>query len=160
MVCEITQAPRKLHQTNWRQHSQILRIPELVRSLLDDRPVVIISGHFGNFELGGYLLGLFGFPTYSIARPLDNPFLHRFVNRFRGSTGQHIVPKLGSREMVAEILRRGGTLALLGDQSAGDKACWVEFFGRPASTHKAVAVLPLAAEGRCWSPMFAVSAGR
>jgi KDO2-lipid IV(A) lauroyltransferase len=35
----------------------------------------MISGHFGNFEVGGYLNGLFGFRTYTIARPLDNPFL-------------------------------------------------------------------------------------
>ena len=41
------------------------------------------------------------------------------------------------------LLERGGTLVLLGDQYAGNGACWVEFFGRPASTHKAVAVFSL-----------------
>ncbi len=51
--------------------------------------------------------------------------------------------KNGSREEIADLLRRRSILALLGDQAAGSKACWVEFFGRPASTHKAVAVLSL-----------------
>src|SRR4029077_16386673 len=39
----------------------------------------------------------------------------------------------------------GGTLVLLGDQHAGDSDCWVDFFGKPASTHKAVAVFTLSA---------------
>ena len=53
----------------------------------DDRPTVIICGHYGNFELSGYVLGLLGFPSYTIARPLDNPYLDRFINEFRGLTG-------------------------------------------------------------------------
>ena len=49
----------------------------------------------GNFELGGFFLGVLGFPTHSVARTLDNPYLDAFVNRFRGTTGQQIVPKRG-----------------------------------------------------------------
>ena len=145
MVAEIAHAPRKVHDTNWRRHSSIPQVREFVEVLVGRRPVVLISGHFGNFEMGGYLLGLFGFPTHTVARPLDNPYLDRFVNRFRSATGQHMLPKHGSGDDIARILDRGGTLALLGDQSAGKKkACWVRFFGRPASTHKAVAVFSLA----------------
>ena len=105
--------------------------------------MVIISGHLGNFEMGGFLLALHGFPTHTVARPLDNPYLDRFVNEFRGSTGQFMLPKQGSGEQIAEVLNRGGTLALLGDQHAGRGACWVNFFGKPASTHKAVSVFTL-----------------
>ena len=42
------------------------------------------------------------------------------------------------------MLARGGILALLGDQHAGPKGCWVDFFGRPASSHKAIALFALA----------------
>lgn len=143
MVMEIAQAPRKVHRTNWRNHSAIPRMQEFLRLLLDERPTVLISGHLGNFELGGYLLALHGFPTHTIARPLDNPHLDKFVNRFRGSTGQYMLPKEGSSRAIALLLERGGTLVLLGDQYAGNAACWVEFFGRQASTHKAVAVFSL-----------------
>jgi len=34
-------------------------------------------------------------------------------------------------------------MALLADQHAGPKGCWVQFFGRPASAHKAIALLSL-----------------
>jgi KDO2-lipid IV(A) lauroyltransferase len=144
MAAEIAHTPRKVHETNWKEHSQIVNQELFVRTLLSGRPLVLISAHFGNFELGGYLMGLFGFPTYTVARRLDNRFLDRFVNDFRGRTGQYMLPKQGSREMIQAVLERGGILTLLGDQAAGEKACWVEFFGRPASTHKAVAAFSLA----------------
>ena len=41
------------------------------------------------------------------------------------------------------MLDRGEVIVLLADQYAGPKGCWVEFFGRPASTHKAIALLAL-----------------
>jgi KDO2-lipid IV(A) lauroyltransferase len=143
MIAEIAHTPRKVHETNWREHSQIVNVELFVRTLLSGRPLVLISAHFGNFELGGYLMGLFGFPTYTVARRLDNPYLDRFVNDFRGRTGQYMLPKDGSRERIQALLDQGGILTLLGDQAAGDKACWINFFGRPASTHKAVALFSL-----------------
>jgi KDO2-lipid IV(A) lauroyltransferase len=143
MVCEIAHAPRKIHRSNWRAHLAMPEMAMMVRRFLDERPVVIISGHLGNFEMGGYLLGLHGFPTHTIARKLDNPYLDRWVNDFRAATGQYMLPKQGSGEQITELLRSGGTLVLLGDQHAGEGACWVEFFGKPASTHKAVALFTL-----------------
>jgi Kdo2-lipid IVA lauroyltransferase/acyltransferase len=143
MMAEIAQTPRKIHETNWKEHSHIVNQEQFVRTLLSGRPLVLISAHYGNFELGGYLMGLFGFPTYTVARALDNPYLDRFVNDFRGRTGQYILGKKGTSDEIQRVLGRGGILTLLGDQHAGRKACWVDFFGRPASTHKAVALFSL-----------------
>jgi KDO2-lipid IV(A) lauroyltransferase len=143
MVCEIAHAPRKVHETNWRRYFHIHRKPEMVGYLLDPRPVVLVSGHFGNFEITSYMAGLLGFRIYAIARRLDNPHLDRYVNRFRSTYGQFILPKDGSAGQIDEVLRSGGTIALLGDQAAGPKGCWVEFMGRPASSHKAVALFTL-----------------
>jgi KDO2-lipid IV(A) lauroyltransferase len=143
MMAEIAHTPRKIHETNWKEHSHIVNQQLFVRTLLAGRPLVLISAHYGNFELGGYLMGLFGFPTYTVARPLDNPYLDRFVNDFRSRTGQYMLGKKGTSDEIQRVLARGGILTLLGDQHAGKKACWVNFFGRPASTHKAVALFSL-----------------
>ncbi len=143
MVIEIAQTPRKIHRTTWRRHVDVPQVETIIRWMLPNRPSVVISGHYGNFELGGYLLGMFGFPTHTVARQLDNLPLDRFVNRFRGRTGQHMLPKNGSGEMIEQLLQENGSLTLLGDQAAGPKGCWIPFFGRPASTHKAVALFSL-----------------
>lgn len=143
MVAEIAHAPRKLHEANYQQYVVFRNKPLVVRYLLDPRPTVIVTGHYGNFEIAGYVLGLFGFPSFTIARRLDNPYLDRFVNHFRGLKGQFILPKIGSAPQVERVLAAGGTLSLLGDQHAGDKGCWVDFLGRPASCHKAVSLFTL-----------------
>jgi KDO2-lipid IV(A) lauroyltransferase len=145
MVAEIAHAPRKIHRANWRDHLCLPQMKMMARRLLDRRPVVIISGHLGNFEMGGYLLGLHGFPTHTIARTLDNPYLERWITAFRGATGQYMLPKEGSGQKIVDLMNAGGTLVLLGDQHAGEGACWVDFFGKPASTHKAVALFTLSA---------------
>jgi KDO2-lipid IV(A) lauroyltransferase len=142
MVLEVAQAGRKIHETNWRDYIELdhPNVAPMVELLLSDRPKLMVSGHFGNFEVAGYMFGVLGFPTYAVARNLDNPYLHDFVTHFRGVTGQHMIPKHGYEQILA-VLAGGGVLTILGDQYAGDKGCWVEFFGRPASTHKAIAVL-------------------
>ena len=143
MVAEVAQARRKIHETSFHRYVKFTDKPLLVRYLLDPRPTVLVTGHYGNFEVAGYVLGMFGFPSFTIARKLDNPYLDRFINRFRGSTGQYILPKQGCAPQVEAVLHAGGTLSLLGDQHAGEKGCWVEFLGRPASCHKAVALFTL-----------------
>lgn len=143
MLVEIAFLPRKVHRTNWRRYVRLGGRRLLMTRLLSDRPTIICSAHYGNFEVAGYVLGLLGFPTFTVARTLDNPFLDRYVNRFRGMTGQFILAKKGGYEKIIEVLESGGTMTFLADQYAGRKGCWVEFFGRPASVHKAIALFTL-----------------
>ena len=146
MVCEIARAERKIHDTNYYRFFTFRDQSQLLQAMLDPRPLVLVTGHYGNFELGGFLLGLLGFRTYTIARPLDNRFLHDFVNRFRQTKGQTILAKEGSAGTVNRILERGENLAILGDQYAGPRGCWVNFLGRPASCHKALALFTLTSD--------------
>jgi len=148
MVLEIAHAPRKIHETNWRQYVRLRDEDKLVRVLLEDRPTLIVTAHFGNFEVAGFVLGILGFPTFTIARTLDNQHLDRFLNRFRGMTGQKILPKNGAFEDILAALQSGEAMTLLADQYAGRKGCWVEFFGRRASAHKAIALLALENDAR------------
>lgn len=156
MVVEIAHANRVIHKTTWRRYLRIHGMEEMVRLLWLERPKVILSGHFGNFELAAYLFGLFGLRIFSVARELDNPLLDRFVTDFRESRGQRILPKKGSAPDVAQVLEENGAIGLLGDQAAGPKDCRVEFFGRPATVHKAIGVFALSAA----APVIVCSATR
>jgi KDO2-lipid IV(A) lauroyltransferase len=143
MLMEIIHSPRKLHPQNWKQHLTLLNSQSIVDVLLTDQPLLIVSGHFGNWELGGYILALLGFRTHAIARPLDNPYVDDFLRRFRELTGQKVLRKRGDFDKMQQVLATNGILLTLGDQDAGQKGLYVDFFGRPASTHKAVAFLSL-----------------
>lgn len=143
MVFEIAHAPRKIHETNWRQFFKIRNKREIVRILLMERPKSLVSGHYGNFELGGYITGLLGFPGYTVARRLDNAYLDRFFRRFREARGQYILDTVGSSGAIQEQLQRNQLLTLLGDQHTELGAVWVDFLGRPAACHKSLAVFTL-----------------
>lgn len=143
MVCEIAQAPRKIHDTNWRDYVYIRDKKIMTEYFLDWRPVVLMTGHLGNFEQALFITGILGIPSYAVARPLDNPLLNRWLQHFRESRGQFILPTEGSARDVQRVLDAGALLSMLGDQHAGNKGCWVDFMGRPASCHKAVALFTL-----------------
>jgi Kdo2-lipid IVA lauroyltransferase/acyltransferase len=143
LLIEIILLPRKLHLNNWSQYVHIRESPALVEFLLSGRPLLLVTAHFGNWEMGGYVLGLLGFPTHAVARPLDNPYLDEFLRRFRERTGQRLLAKKGDFDQMQKILLNGGVIATLGDQDAGQRGLFVDFFGRPASTHKAIALLSL-----------------
>ncbi len=143
MGFELAWARRRLSRSNWRRHFTLHQNRIILDRLLHDRPAVIVTGHFGHFEVGGIFFGMMGLPTLSIARPLDNVYLHRWLTDFRESLGQRLVDKAGCGPAVDAHLRRGGTLSLLADQHAGDRGLWRDFCGRPASCHKALALFSL-----------------
>jgi KDO2-lipid IV(A) lauroyltransferase len=144
VIMEIVHTPRKIHLTNWRDWLVAENyVPSLDERITADRPMIVLTGHYGNWELAGYLFGLFGFPTVSVARILDNPFLERYIRKFREKTGQMLVPKRGGFEQEIEVLKNNGLLGFLADQDAGQRGVFVDFFGRPASTHKVIALLAI-----------------
>src|SRR5262249_15621381 len=104
VAVEMMLLPRKLHPHNWREHVELSDPGRLLSSLLSGRPLLIVTGHFGNWEMSGYVLGLIGFHTFAIARVLDNPHLERFVRKFRQRTGQHILSKKGDFDQIQGVL--------------------------------------------------------
>lgn len=144
MLMEILHIPRKLHPTTWRDRITLVgQSPLVLDRLLSGGPVIMLTGHYGNWEMAGYLFGVFGFPPNSVARALDNPYLDEFLKSFRERTGQKMIPKTGGYDQMLDVLRGGGILSFLADQDAGQNGMFVDFFGRPASTHKAIALLAI-----------------
>lgn len=145
LAIEIMHTPRKIYDTNWREFIRLYGVRKMLAYLnREHKPVVMITGHFGNFEVGGYILGLLGYPTHAVARPLDNPYLDRYLKSFRESTGQYLITKVGASTEIIETLENEEIVAFLVDQAAlGKKDIWVEFFGQPAKTFKAISLVAL-----------------
>jgi KDO2-lipid IV(A) lauroyltransferase len=142
-VFEVLLLTRKLHLPNWRSFVDLYPAVGLPGTLFSSRATLIVTGHFGNWEMAGYLLGRLGFKTYAIARVLDNPHLERFVLRLRQATGQTIIAKHDDFDRLTQVLTHGGKVSTLADQDAGPRGVFVDFFGRPASTHKAIALMAI-----------------
>lgn len=143
MVCEMVQLPSRFRLETCAEILRFENRNECVQALLSDRPVLLLGGHFGNWEISLHTFGEFGFPMGVVARDLDNPWLHRWFQRYRESTGHRVISKSGAGVELAERLAAGGMVSLLCDQDAGRSGVFVDFFGRPASTFKSIALLAL-----------------
>lgn len=143
MLMEIIFAPRKLRIHNYKRLVGLRDPGPMADLILSGRPILFVTGHFGNWEMAGYTLSMFGIKAHAIARPLDNPYLDAYLRQFREKTGQKLLAKSGDFEQIEKVLAEGGVLGTLADQDAGPRGLFVDFFGRPASTHKAVALLAL-----------------
>ncbi|MEZ6138975.1 MAG: lysophospholipid acyltransferase family protein [Zavarzinella sp.] len=143
MLVELMFIPRRLHQENWRKYCSEKNLGAVLDRLVAERPLLIVTCHFGNWEVAGYVMGTTGFRSYAIARVLDNPHLEKYLKQFRQKTGQTILAKKGDFDQITSVMDANGKIATLGDQDAGPRGLFVDFFNRPASTHKAVALMSI-----------------
>lgn len=120
------------------------------------RGAVLMTGHFGNWEIGGASVAARGIPLDVVAQPQANPLVDRLINGAREGLGMTVIRKGGATKAALRSLRQGRAVALVADQDARARGVFVPFFGRPASTHRGPAVLAL----RSGAPMFIGTAVR
>ena len=139
---EVLLTTRLITPLTWHRYVRLANLSETLRILLERRTgVILVTGHYGNFELIGYTMATLGFPSVSVARPLDNPYVNEFLQGVRERTGQSILHKKGAVASIEDVLAARGTLAFLADQDAGRKGLFVDFFGRRASTYKSIGLM-------------------
>ncbi len=119
---------------------------DMVRNLhARGKGLILLSGHYGNWEILAYSAGIFtGIPCTIIVKPQKNKYFDNYLNKFRTRSGNKIVSMYKAAMTIVKTIRKGETVALLADQSASkDKDVFVDFFGRPASTFESPAALAL-----------------
>jgi KDO2-lipid IV(A) lauroyltransferase len=125
-------------------------------ALAGGRGVLMFTGHFGYWELQGIAHPLVLPRLMVLARPLDNPYLHRFLERTREATGNQVIYRRHAMRKVLRALAANECVALLIDQHIQPaNAVTVDFFNRPAATTAAAATLALRT-GAPLVPIFAL----
>jgi len=108
------------------------------------RGVLILTAHYGNWELLAAAHTLSGLPLSIVTRPLDHPALDDLADRFRRRSGAELITKRQAVREVLAALRRNRMVGILLDQNATRaEGVFVPFFGSPASTSKGLALLAL-----------------
>jgi KDO2-lipid IV(A) lauroyltransferase len=98
------------------------------------RGVIILTAHFGNWELLGASLALSGYGVSFIVRPVRSSQLDALVNRNRESMGIGCIPRGRSVRDALRCLKRNELLGILADIDTRVDGVFVDFFGRPAFT--------------------------
>lgn len=143
LAIDVFYTPDLVRQDNWQEFLAPRDFEQIRWFIQQKKGLILLTAHYGNFEIIGYLLGVFGFPIYSVARPLDNPYLSRYLYGIRQQRGQKIIDKKGATEQIEKIIAEGATLGFIADQDAGRKGIFVDFFGRKASTYKSIGLLAI-----------------
>jgi Kdo2-lipid IVA lauroyltransferase/acyltransferase len=144
LFVEVFHTPRLIHIHTWAKYVELENLRDVMALLLTrNQGVIMVTAHYGNFEMAGYVLATMGFETHSVFRPLDNALVDAWLRKIRGRKGQKIIAKKGATEEVVEVLQRGGAVGFVADQNAGGKGLFVDFFGRKASTYKSIGLLAM-----------------
>lgn len=108
------------------------------------RPVLFLTAHVSAWEVLPCAHGLLTHPLSFVIRPLDNPYLERYLRRLRERCGNRCIPKRNSAREVLRALNSSEDLGILIDQNVNDEdRIFVDFFGIPAATTSAPALFAL-----------------
>lgn len=100
----------------------------------DAKGYILLSGHFGNWELMGGWISQKNFRPHIVGASISNPGLNKLILDIRTGAGCIIIPRGNATREVFKVLERGDALALLIDQDTRVKGVFVDFFGMKAHT--------------------------
>ncbi|MDP1783801.1 MAG: lipid A biosynthesis lauroyl acyltransferase [Sulfuricurvum sp.] len=110
--------------------------------LSQNRAIIFISAHFGNWEIGAASLAALITPITSIYKGLDNDAFNPYLLEARTRHRMNLVEKNGAIKHLARSLNKGQCVSLLIDQSSNEKSgVKVDFFGHPTYHTSAAAQL-------------------
>jgi KDO2-lipid IV(A) lauroyltransferase len=129
--------------------ARVENVDGLARALDAGKGVLILTGHFGNWEVAT-VAGIGSYPHmrgrfHFVRRPIKPRWLEAWVTRRFAQAGFGVVGKRGSLDGIVERLERGDIVVFPFDQfAARPDGIDAEFFGHPVGTFKSLAILSLA----------------
>jgi Kdo2-lipid IVA lauroyltransferase/acyltransferase len=118
--------------------------------------VILVTGHFGNWEIAAAAVASRGIPIAAIVRRQGNRLVDERLQELRRSLGVETIYQGQAPSRVPRILRANGVVGIVGDQDARRSGIFVPFLGRPASTHRGPALFAM----RLGAPVFFCTARR
>ena len=142
LVVEMVFMPRRIHAKNYERHlvrKDAFGAMDLFRAR---EPMLLLTGHFGNWEAIPYFFSLEGHAIAATVRPLDNVLVNDWLLGIRRTHGVNVIEKWDRAEArIVEALENREAVGFVGDQNGGPRGVFVPFFGRLASTPKTVGLL-------------------
>ena len=121
---------------------ETLGLEHMDRAVAAGRRMIIFSGHLANWEIGALAAAQYGIAVTQLYRAPNNPLVDRLIARFRADRGEYVRKGASGARRAFAALHRGEHLTMLADQKLNE-GIPVPFFGRPAMTATALALLAL-----------------
>lgn len=104
---------------------------------------ILLGAHYGNWELGGYVLSKHGYRLHSIILEHKERRINELFRQRRANAGERPIPLGKAIYMCPEALRKNEIVAMLGDRTFGERGILVDFFGRKARMPRGAAVFSI-----------------
>ncbi len=125
-------------------HIPISNVEHLREQINQGRGLMILSGHFGNWEYMGAALANVGPQLYCVFKEQKNLAIDGVIKQIRINVGIHpFKVKSGAAKGILKALQEKGLVVILIDQHAGKKGEFIDFLGRPASTSSGPALIAI-----------------
>lgn len=131
--------------------TEVVGYENLEAALALGKGVLMVTGHFGNWERSSAWLSLKGHKVSVVIRDADQQGVNQVVNELRTGPGTHVIPRGNSARTILKCLARNELIGILPDQNAED--IFLPFFGKPAGTNLGVGVI----QERTGSPVIPVT---
>ena len=109
----------------------------------EGKGVIFVVGHIGNWEILGTAIALRGLPLWTLVANISNKLVDEFVLQHRIDAGMSVIRIRDSRRLIAKGIKEKVIVGFVADQDAGKNGIFIQFLGRPASTHTGAAVYAL-----------------
>ncbi len=107
-------------------------LEHLDEALERGKGVVMITGHFGNWERLAAWLSTHGYPVTVVQRDVRDSSLNQMVQSLREGPGTKVIGRGDAARPIIERLRKNELIGILPDQNSDE--IFLPFFGRPAGT--------------------------
>ncbi len=89
------------------------------------RGVVAVTGHLGNYEIGGAWLAARGYPVHAMVEDVD-PAVLALLEKYRTATGMRTISRNRGARDAYRVLKSGGILLLVADRVIGETSDRIE----------------------------------
>lgn len=131
---ELVQFP-KINEKNLDKYVTLVGRENLDAGYAKGKGIVVITAHFGNWELMAATLRLYGCPGVTIGRRIYFDKYDKMLNYYRRVHDVNVIYRDDSPRKMLKTLKENKIVGVVADQDVDSvEGVFVDFFGRPAFT--------------------------
>lgn len=150
-MLEFLYLPR-LSRHNIHKYVAFEGLQHLDEALQKGKGAILLSAHFGNWELCAITLAMLGYPMIGIGKQQPNAGVTALLTEYRTRFGGEIYYKGAAVRHVLKALKENKLVYIVSDQDGGKDGIFIDFLHKPASTPPGPAVFAR----KCGAPVLPV----
>lgn len=120
----------KLDERFIKENIHLENMHYLDEALDKGKGAIAVTAHLGNWELGGVVISLLGYPFSAVALEHKDRKVNRFFNAQRESKGMKVIQLGRAVRQCLQLLKKNEIVALVGDRDFTARGIVIDFFGK------------------------------